>query len=457
MLEKDRPSLILVRTHLGYGSPNKQDTYEAHGSPLGVEEVKLTKQNLGWPLEPDFYIPEEALRHLRQALDRGKRAQEEWDTRFARYVEAFPELVDELHAVMHGELPDGWDSALQAFAADPKGLATRVALGKVLNDSAPRLPNLIGGSGDLDPSTYTMMPGMGDFEHPGNVSEDIQGSAKGTWDYSGRNIHFGIREHAMGAILNGMAVHGGLIPFGATFLIFSDYMRPPIRLAALMKAKVIYVFTHDSIALGEDGPTHQPVEQLVGLRAIPGMLLIRPADANETLAAWRIAIEHQGGPVALVLTRQKVPILSLEKYPQIPLGVKAGAYILEHAAGGARPDIVLVATGSEVHLALAARQQLEKEGVRAQVVSMPGWHLFDSQEAEYKESIFPADVPVLSIEAGSPLGWRPYIGPSITIVGVNQFGSSAPGDVVLAKYGFSVENVCRQAHAILRQERQKTL
>ncbi len=457
MLEKDRPSLILVRTHLGYGSPNKQDTYEAHGAPLGVEDVKLTKQNLGWPLEPDFYIPEEALRHLRQALDRGKRAQEEWDTRFARYVEAFPELVDELHAVMHGELPDGWDSALQAFAADPKGLATRVALGKVLNDSAPRLPNLIGGSGDLDPSTYTMMPGMGDFEHPGNVSEDIQGSAKGTWDYSGRNIHFGIREHAMGAILNGMAVHGGLIPFGATFLIFSDYMRPPIRLAALMKAKVIYVFTHDSIALGEDGPTHQPVEQLVGLRAIPGMLLIRPADANETLAAWRIAIEHQGGPVALVLTRQKVPILSLEKYPQIPLGVKAGAYILEHAAGGARPDIVLVATGSEVHLALAARQQLEKEGVRAQVVSMPGWHLFDSQEAEYKESIFPADVPVLSIEAGSPLGWRPYIGPSITVVGVNQFGASAPGDVVLAKYGFSVENVCRQAHAILRQERQKTL
>jgi transketolase len=453
--EKDRPSLILVHTHLGYGSPNKQDTFEAHGSPLGVNEVKLTKQNLGWPLEPDFYIPEDALQHFRQALARGKRAQEEWDTRFTKYMEAFPELAGELHAVMNGELPEDWDSTLEAFMADPKGLATRVALGKVLNDSAPKIPNLVGGSADLDPSTYTMMPGMGDFEPPENVPDDRQGVARGVWDYSGRNVHFGIREHAMGAILNGMAVHGGLIPFGATFLIFSDYMRPPIRLAALMKAHVIYVFTHDSIGLGEDGPTHQPVEQLVGLRAIPGMLLIRPADANETLAAWRIAVERQGGPVALVLTRQKVPILSIEQHPQIPLGVKAGAYILEHAAGEVKPDVILVASGSEVHLALAARQQLEKEGVRTRVISMPSWNLFENQPAEYKDTIFPADVPVVSIEAGSPVGWRPYVGPSITAVGVNQFGASAPGDVVLAKYGFTVENVCQQAHAALRQERLK--
>ncbi len=457
MQEKDRPSLILVRTHLGYGSPNKQDSYEAHGSPLGEEEVKLTKKNLNWPLEPNFYIPDEALRHLRGAIERGKQSQAAWDSQFAKYVEAFPAMVDELHAVMHGELPDGWVSALSAFAADPKGMATRVALGKVLNDSAARIPNLIGGSADLDPSTHTMMPGLGDFEAPATRPQDTQGAANGPWDYSGRNLHFGIREHAMGSVLNGMAVHGGLIPFGATFLIFSDYMRPPMRLAALMKAHVIYVFTHDSIGLGEDGPTHQPVEQLVGLRSIPNMLLIRPADANESLAAWRIAVEHQGGPVCLVLSRQKLPILSLDQYPQVMLGVKAGAYILEHAAEGAKPDLVLVATGSEVHLALAARQQLAKEGVQARVVSMPSWHIFDRQPAEYKESIFPGDVPILAIEAGIPLGWRPYVGASIAAIGVDKFGASAPGDVNFKQYGFSVENVCQQAHALLRQERQKTL
>ncbi len=451
--EKDRPSLIMVHTHLGYGAPNKQDTYEAHGSPLGEEEVRLAKQNLHWPLEPEFYIPEKALQHFRQALERGKQAQADWDARFTKYVEAFPDLVEELRAVMEGEIPDGWDSALQAFAADPKGMATRVALGKTLAASAAKVPNLIGGSADLDPSTHTMMPEMGDFENPENVSKDMQGAAKGGWDYSGRNLHFGIREHAMGAILNGIAVHGGLIPFGATFLIFSDYMRPPMRLAALMKAHVIYVFTHDSIGLGQDGPTHQPVEQLVGLRAVPGMLVIRPADANETLEAWRIAIEHQDGPVAVVCTRQSVPILSVDQYPQIPLGVKSGAYILEQPAGGGKPDIVLVATGSEVHLALAARQQLEKEDVRARVVSMPSWHIFDGQSEEYKEAVFPAEVPILAIEAGSPLGWRSYIRPSMAVIGVNRFGESAPGEEVLAKYGFNMENVCQQAHAILRQEK----
>ncbi len=329
--DKERPSLILVQTHLGYGSPNKQDTYEAHGSPLGEEEVKLTKKNLGWPLEPAFFIPDQAGSHFREAIDQGEKMESEWDKRFDDYEEAYPELAQELHQVMRGELPEGWDKDLPEFPVDEKGMATRTASGQVMNVLAERLPNLIGGSADLDPSTFTALKDKGDFESPQEPVEDAQGSAGGGWKYGGRNLHFGVREHAMGAILNGLATHGGLIPYGATFLIFSDYMRPPMRLAALMGAHTIYVFTHDSIALGEDGPTHQPVEQLLGLRAIPNMVVIRPADANETTAAWRVAIEHTEGPVALILTRQHVPILDLKKYPQIPLGVRSGGYVLEHS------------------------------------------------------------------------------------------------------------------------------
>ncbi len=299
---KEKPSLILVQTHIGFGSPHKQDSFEAHGSPLGAEEVKLTKEKLGWPLEPAFYIPEAALAHFREAVERGRLSEKQWERRFSSYQQAYPELAQELHQAMQGELQAGWDVDIPVFHPDAKGLATRVASGKVMNAIASQLPTFIGGSADLDPSTHTALTGRGDFESPQETIGDPQGSVGGGWRYSGSNLHFGIREHGMGAILNGMAAHGGTVPYGSTFLIFSDYMRPSIRLAALMGLHVIYVFTHDSIAVGEDGPTHEPVEQLLGLRSIPNMLVIRPADANETATAWRIAIEHKDGPVALVLS-----------------------------------------------------------------------------------------------------------------------------------------------------------
>jgi transketolase len=450
---KEKPSLILVHTHLGYGSPNKQDTFEAHGSPLGVEEVKLTKQNLGWPLEPTFYIPDAVLAHFREAVEQGRQIETKWDERFSAYTQAYPDLAQELHQVMQGELPQGWDMDIPVFSSDAKGMATRVASGKVMNAIASKLPTFIGGSADLDPSTHTALAGEGDFESPQETMDDPQGSVGGGWRYSGSNLHFGIREHGMGAILNGMAAHGGPLPFGATFLIFSDYMRPPMRLAALMGLHVIYVFTHDSIALGEDGPTHEPVEQLLGLRSIPNMLVIRPADANETAIAWRIAIEHTGGPVALALTRQNLPILDLGKYPHLPLGVHSGGYVLEHATGNAPPDINLIATGSEVQLALAAREKLETQGVRARVVSLPCWNLFDAQPVEYKEAVLPPNVPMLAIEAGVSLGWRSYVGPSIAVIGVDRFGASAPGEVLMREYGFSVEHVVQQVVAVIKRQK----
>jgi transketolase len=448
---KDKPSLILIHTHLGYGSPDKQDSYKAHGEPLGVDEVKKTKENLGWPLEPDFYIPEAALNHFREAVDNGKQAEAGWDERLAAYAQAYPELAKELHQAMWAELPGGWDAEIPQFPPDPKGMATRVASGKVMNAIAPKLPTFLGGSADLDPSTHTALEGEGDFENPREKVDDTQGSVGGGWKYAGNNLHFGVREHAMGTILNGLAAHGGTLPFGATFLIFSDYMRPPMRLAAMMKLHVIYVFTHDSIGLGEDGPTHQPVEQLLGLRSIPNMLVIRPADANETAAAWRVAIEHTDGPVALALTRQHVPILDPYKYPQIPLGVRSGGYVLEHASGNMLPDITLIATGSEVQLAIGAREKLEEQGVRARVVSLPCWNLFDKQPKDYKRDVLPPDVPMLAIEAGTSLGWRPYVGPGIATIGVDRFGASAPGETVMREYGFTVEHVVQKALSVVRQ------
>jgi transketolase len=301
--ERERPSLILVRTHIGYGSPHKQDTFEAHGSPLGEQEVNSTKQALGWPLDPPFYIPDQALTHFRLALENGKQAEAEWNVRFTEYSKAFPELAREFQQGMAGALPEGWDADIPIFPADPKGMATRAASGKVLNAIGQNLPSLIGGSADLDPSTRTALNAMGDFENPRDEAGNLQGSTGGGWSYAGRNLHFGVREHAMGAIANGLAVHGGVIPFTATFLIFSDYMRPPIRLAALMEQGVIFVFTHDSLAVGEDGSTHQPIEQLASLRAIPNLLVIRPCDANETAVAWRVATQTRDRPVALILTR----------------------------------------------------------------------------------------------------------------------------------------------------------
>jgi transketolase len=451
---KTRPSLILLRTHLGYGSPNKQDTFEAHGSPLGEAEVRLTKQKLGWPLDPAFHIPPAALANFRQAVRTGRQSEAKWDGRFVLYEQAYPDLAGELHQAIQGELPERWDEAIPTFAPDPQGLATRTASGKVMNAIASKIPTFVGGSADLDPSTFTALAEKGDFESPREPIQDAQGSVGGGWQYAGSNFHFGVREHGMGSILNGMAAHAGLLPFGATFLIFSDYMRPPIRLAALMELHTIYVFTHDSLALGEDGPTHQPVEQLLGLRAIPNMLVIRPADANETATAWRIAIEHINGPVALVLTRQKLPILDLQKYPQLPLGVRSGGYVLEHATGQAPPDLSLIAAGSEVALALAARAQLETLGVRARVVSMPSWNIFIAQPAEYREAVLPAGLPMLAIEAGVSLGWRPYIGPGITVIGVDRFGASAPGSVIMNEYGFNIENVVRQALELVKRSRE---
>jgi len=438
--ETARPSLIQVRTHIGFGSPHKQDTAAAHGEPLGVEEVRLTKEKLGWPVEPPFHIPEDALEHFREAGARGSAAQTEWELRLEAYAEEHPDLAAEFQRVLHRQLAKSWDANLPTFTAADGPMATRIASGKTIAALATRLPEMMGGSADLTPSTFTSMDGAGSFE-PEN--------------WAGRNMHFGIREHAMGATLNGMALHRGLIPYGATFLIFSDYMRPPIRLAAMNGLPVIYVFTHDSIAMGEDGPTHQPVEQLLGLRSIPGMVVIRPADANETVAAWRIAIERREGPVALVLTRQKLPVLDLARFPGIPAGVPLGGYVLADSPPDARPDIILIATGSEVHLALAARDRLASEGVQTRVVSVPSTSIFSTQSDQYRAKVLPPGVPLLAIEAGASLGWKSYVGPQIAVVGVDTFGASAPGPVVMEHYGFTVENVCKKTHDLLRQIKEK--
>jgi len=438
--ETGRPSLIAVRTHIGFGSPHKQDTAAAHGEPLGVEEVRLTKEGMGWPVEPSFHIPEEALEHFREAVTRGESAQSAWESRFKAFAVEFADLAEEFHRVIERRLPKDWDADLPVFITSDGPMATRVASGKVIEVLGSRLPEMMGGSADLNPSTHTNRKGAGEFE-PDN--------------WGGHNMHFGIREHAMGAILNGMALHRGLIPYGGTFLVFSDYMRPPMRLAAMNALPVIYVFTHDSIGMGEDGPTHQPVEQLIGLRSIPGMVVLRPADANETVAAWRVAIGRKQGPVALVLTRQGLPVLDLSSYPAIPAGVPLGGYILADSTAPGAPDIILIAIGSEVHLALDARDRLLTEGVQARVVSMPSTNLFASQSDDYRERILPTNVPLLVIEAGSPVGWQSFVGPKIAVIGIDTFGSSAPGPVVMKHYGFTVENVCRQAHRVLEEPKEK--
>jgi transketolase len=419
--ETARPSLILVRTHIGYGSPHKQDSFEAHGSPLGDEEVRLTKQALGWPLEPPFLIPAPALAHFREALVRGARSEAAWNKRLAAYAKAFPDLAGELRQRIGNELPPGWDADIPVFPADGKGIATRVASGKVMNAIAPRLPALTGGSADLDPSTHTELKGV-----------------------NGRNVHFGVREHAMGAIVNGMAAHGATIPYGATFLIFSDYMRPPIRLAALMRLHVVHVFTHDSIALGEDGPTHQPVEQLAALRAIPGLIVIRPGDANETAVAWRVALAARDRPVALVLSRQNLPTLDRSRYASAE-GLRRGAYVLSDAFDG-KPRLILIASGSEVGLSAAAARELNEGGLSVRLVSMPSWELFDAQSREYRDSVLPPSIPALAIEAGVAQGWLRY---AHDVLAVERFGASAPGAEMLERYGFTLDNVCKRAKALL--------
>ncbi len=446
--ETARPSLIAVRTHIGYGSPNKHDTYEAHGSPLGADEVRLTKRHLGWPPEPPFLVPQEVLAHMRKALERGARDEAAWNARMQAYEQAFPELAAELQRRLHGELPAGWDAGMPVFPADAKGMATRVASGKVMNALAPKLPALTGGSADLDPSTKTALKELGDFNPPMATGDDTQGSDGGGWSRAGRNLHFGVREHAMGAIVNGLAAHGGFLPYGATFLIFSDYMRPAIRLAALARLHVVHVFTHDSIALGEDGPTHQPVEQLASLRAIPNVTVIRPADANETVEAWKVAIEARERPVLLVLTRQDVATLDRSRYAGAE-GLRRGAYVLGDAKDRL-PALILMASGSEVGLIVAAAERLASEGVAVRCVSMPSWDLFEAQPPAYRDEVLPPGVPArLAVELGVAQGWHRYIGDRGEMLGVERFGASAPADVLLREYGFTVDNVVSRARALL--------
>ena len=430
---KEQPSLIMIRTHIAYGSPGKQDTAAAHGAPLGEEEVRRTKENLGWPTEPSFYIPDEALTHFREAVEQGRTWEAEWQARFESYAAEYPQLADEWQTATNRQLPIGWDADLPDLVPADGPLATRQVSGQVLNAIAPYLPTLLGGSADLAPSNNTLLKQYDD------ITSD---------DFSGRNLHFGVREHAMGSIANGMALHGGLIPYTGTFLVFSDYMRPPIRLAAMMGLPVIFIFTHDCVWLGEDGPTHQPIEQLAALRAIPGLIVLRPADATETIEAWRVALTHRDGPVALALTRQKLPVLNRMELADVG-EVAGGAYVLADAEDE-QPDIILIATGSEVHLALEAREQLAEQGVKARVVSMPSWELFDRQPPTYRDQVLPPTVTVrLAIEAGVPQGWRHYVGPTGEVIGLDRFGASAPYKTLMEKFGFTAENVVSRALGLL--------
>ncbi len=428
----ERPSLIRVKTHIGFGSPNKQDTAEAHGSPLGEEEVKLSKQRLGWDPEKQFFIPDDALKHFRKAHDQGKKWESLWHTMFERFDKHHADAAKELKNMLARNYGDEWKKAIPVFGPDTGSMATREASGKVLSAIVPHLPTLVGGSADLTPSNNTLVNGLGEFQYD---------------SYSGRYFRFGVREHAMGSILNGLALTDGMIPYGGTFMIFSEYMRPPIRLAAIMGIRPIYVYTHDSIGLGEDGPTHQPVEQLASLRSIPNITVIRPADANEVAVAWRVAIEHTTGPVVLALTRQKIPLIDRTKFAPAE-NLTKGAYVL--AEYGSVPEIILIGTGSEVQHVIGAYEQLVKEQITVRVVSMPSWELFERQPKEYREKILPASAKCrLAVEAGSPMGWQKYVGDSGAVIGITTFGHSAPGDVVMKNYGFTVENVVKKAKELL--------
>ncbi len=432
-----RPSLIIMRTHIGYGSPNKHDSASAHGSPLGKEELLETKKNLGWPVEPPFFIPPKALKHMRSSIDRGRELEDEWSERFAAYANAHPEAARELSDLSGGKRSKDWQSVLPVFSSDEKPMATRQASGAVMNAVAPAMPLFLGGSADLGPSNNTALNEFGDVAGP-------------HWGKNARNLHFGVREHAMAGIMNGLALSRAIIPFGGTFLIFSDYMRAAMRLAAIMKLQVVYVLTHDSIGQGEDGTTHQPVEQLAALRAMPGMTVIRPSDATETVEAWRQALLNTGGPTCLVLTRQKLPVLDRAELEPAS-NLQYGAYVIKDCAG--TPDIILIASGSEVTISLEAAKALSKKGVKARVVSMPCQELFDEQKQAYKDSVLPPQVAKrLAVEAASPFGWDKYVGPEGATLCIDKFGESAPGAVMMEKFGFSAENIVKQALKLLGQD-----
>jgi len=430
--ETAKPTLIALRTHIAYGSPNKQDTHGAHGAPLGEEEIRLTKENLGWPADKHFYVPPAALKTFRKCVDQGKKADAGWQKNLKAYAKKYPELARQWDAAINCKPSLGWDAKVPTFAnAGP--IATRAASGQVINALAEKLPNLMGGSADLAPSNNTLIKSSFDFQ-------------KGSYD--GRNIRFGVREHAMGSILSGMALHGGIRPYGGTFLVFADYCRPAIRLAALMKLPVTYVFTHDSVAVGEDGPTHQPVEHVAALRAIPGLIVIRPADATETAAAWRVAIKTVNAPVALILSRQR-PVLNRKKYPSA-VALAKGGYILADADG--TPDVILIGSGSEVQLCLAARERLAKKGVAARVVSMPSWELFERASQNYRDKVLPPKITArVAVEAGISMGWERYAGSQGAVIGIDRFGASAPGGTIMEKYGMKASVVEAKALALVRR------
>jgi len=429
--EPGRPSMIVCRTHIGYGSPHKQDTAKAHGEPLGEEEIKLTKRNLGWPTEEAFHVPEDALSHWRKVKDRGAAFHEGWRRQLIAYAKAHPDLAKEFGRRMQGDLPTGWESAIPTFTKDNGNVASRAASGAVLGALVEKVPELIGGSADLTPSNNTQPKSFAPFAPN---------------DRTGRYVHYGIREHGMAGIMNGLALHGGVIPYGGTFLIFSDYMRPSQRLASIAHQRVIYVFTHDSIGLGEDGPTHQPIEQLTALRAIPGFTMIRPADANETAEAWRFALKHKTGPVAIALTRQKLGYIDREKYGAAA-GLAKGAYVLADAPGGA-PEVVLMSSGSEVALVLEAQTKLADQGIRARAVSMPSHELFAAQSAEYRESVLPRDVKRVAIEAAHPMSWYRWVGADGVILGIDRFGASAPYADIYKGLGLTVDKLVETARKL---------
>jgi transketolase len=428
-----RPSMITLRTVIGFGSPNKAGSEKAHGEPLGEEEIKLTKQALGWPSTESFFVPDEALRHMRDSGLRGAELQDDWNQRMAAFRAAHPDVAAELEQALSRTLPEGWDADIPTWSAEDKPIATRAASGKALNAIAKRVPWLIGGSADLAGSNNTNIDGGGDLEAE---------------SYGGRILHFGVREHGMGSVMNGMTLHGGVRVFGGTFLIFSEYMRPPIRLAALMEQPTIYVFTHDSVGLGEDGPTHQPIEQLPSLRAIPGLIDLRPGDANETAEAWRFAMEHTHGPVFFALTRQALPHLDRSTLGAAS-GLRRGAYVLADAEGG-DPQVILIASGSEVALILEAREKLAADGIRARAVSMPSWALFAQQEKGYRDEVLPPAVKArIAVEAAHPMGWERWVGGEGAVIGISRFGASAPAKRVFEELGFSADNIAAKAKECL--------
>ena len=439
----DRPSIIAVRTIIGFGAPHKQNTSDVHGNPLGPDELKAAKANLGWPTEGMFHLPGEALENFRQAVERGAEAEAHWNQRRAAYQEAFPEPAAELQRRMAGDLAPGWDAELPTFAADAKGLATRKASEAVMQALKVTVPELMGGSADLNPSTFTVLKGEGDFQSELVSSAGAQGTSGGPWSYAGRNVHFGVREHGMGSVCNGLATHGGFVPYGATFLVFSDYMRPAVRLSAIMQTGCVWVYTHDSIGLGEDGPTHQAVEHFAALRAIPNLLFIRPADANEVTWAWQVAIENRHRPTALALTRQAVPTLDRTQLAPAA-GLRQGAYVLN--PGVAQPDLILMASGSEVQLIVGAEKVLAERGLKARLVSMQSWELFEEQPAEYRERVLPRAVTArLAVEAGVAQGWRRWVGDHGDTLTMDGYGASAPAARLFKEFGFTVDNVVAKA------------